>query len=103
MFAFKCPYCNQYQAWISEKRIEDNKVFVNVLKGKAAINFVARENKAKRIVQTLPDFYSKSLKGWLYGVNVQIKNRKGEVVKIRQYSCDMATGEKTLEKVVSCK
>jgi len=98
MFAFKCPHCNQYRVWISETRIDDNKIFTNLLKGKAAINFAARENKAKRLLQTLPDIRTLDLTGWVYGVNKQIKNKKGEVTQIRQYASDFHGKKKLVKK-----
>ena len=101
MFAFRCPKCNQYQVWRFEKRISDGQVFVSILKGKEAVKFVLRENNAKRIIQTLSAIESDNLYGWIYGVNVQIRNRKGVVSQLRQYSSDFHGNRTLVKKIMS--
>lgn len=100
MLVTKCSNCRELIAILTEKRISDNKVFINFQKGLAAVKTIYRERK--RTVQVLPDIKLNSLYGWVYGHNVQIRNKKGEVTQIRQYSSDFK-GNKALVKKIVCK
>ena len=99
IFITKCVNCKEIIVILTEKRITDNKVFINFIKGIEAIKTIYRERK--RIVQTFPDIKINSLYGWVYGHNVQIKNKKGEVTQIRQYASDFS-GNKSLVKKIKC-
>ena len=94
----KCPHCHNLVLTISETRAEDNKTFINEsLIGKRAFNYLWKE-KANIISQSA--IVDISHMKWIYGQNVQIRNRKGEITQLRQYSCDFTTGKRKLEKVI---
>ena len=95
MLITKCLNCREVIAILTEKRISDGKVFINFTKGIEAVKAIYRERK--RTVQVLPDIKLDTLCGWVYGHNVQIKNKKGEVTQIRQYASDFS-GRKELRK-----
>lgn len=98
IFIGNCPKCKNDVAVIFEKRIEDNKEFINGLTGIEAVKTIFREKRRK--VAVFPDIKTNFLSGWVYGVNVQIKNKKGQVVQVRQYACDFRSGEKQLTKTL---
>jgi len=98
LFVGQCPVCNNNVAVLIEKRIDDNKQFVNSFTGINAVKTIFREKNRK--VTVIPDIKIDSLYGWVYGVNTQIKNRKGQVVKVRQYASDFA-GNKSLRKEIN--
>lgn len=81
-----CEKCKEDLAVLIETRICDKKVFINELKGIEAVKTIYREKKRKLV--TLPNIKANCLYGWVYGVNVEIKNKKGKVTQIRQYASD---------------
>ena len=93
LYVSKCPYCNDDVLLLIEKRTSDNKIFINQIKGIEAVKTLYREKKRK--LQTIPDVESVFLYGWVYGVNVEIKNKKGDITQLRQYSADFS-GNKSL-------
>lgn len=97
LYISKCEYCDEEYALLVEKRIEDNKVFSNKLKGIEAVKTIYREKKRK--VAVFPNIKSDSLFGWIYGVNVEIKNKKGKTTQIRQYSADFNGNKKLVKKM----
>ena len=98
IFIGNCPVCNNDVAVLFETRTEDNKMFVNELTGIEAVKTIFREKQRK--VAVLPNIQSECLHGWIYGVNTQVKNKSGKVIKIRQYASDFK-GNKTLRKEVT--
>lgn len=90
-----CKKCDEEYAVLIETRVSDNKTFVNKLKGIEAVKTMYREKKRK--LMTFPRIKSSNLYGWIYGHNVQIRNKKGKVTQIRQYSSDFY-GQKELTK-----
>lgn len=92
----KCDKCNKKIISLVETRISDNRVFKNTLSGTKAEKIAAIEKR--RISYTLSSLkHSKS--GWIYGVNVGIKNKKGEITQVRQYAADF-NGKKKLVKQI---
>lgn len=97
LYKGKCPFCNEDVVTLIEQRISDGKIFINRnIKGIEALKLLYREKK--RALTTLPNIKQNSLHGWIYGKNVQIKNKKGEIVQIRQYSCDFNSNKRELVK-----
>ena len=90
-----CKYCKEYTVILIETRIEDKKVFINEFKGIEAVKTIYREKKRK--ITTIPNLKTNCLHGWVYGVNTQIKNKKGKITQIRQYASDFK-GNRTLIK-----
>lgn len=86
-----CPHCFEDVAMLFEKRISDNKIFINELTGIEAVKTMYREKKRKLTV--IPNIKPHALYGWVYGVNTQIKNKKGEVTQIRQYASDFSNNK----------
>lgn len=89
--------CKKLIVTLIEIRKADNVPFVNTISGKKAEMVKKREKK--RIRYTLSSLNHKS-SGWQYGVNIGIKNKKGDVTQIRQYSSDF-NGKKKLVKTIS--
>lgn len=90
-----CKACNSKIASLIEIRNSDNKVFIDSFSGAEAINVIKRERKRLKN-KTLCHKY----KGFVYGKNKEIRNKKGEVTQIRQYASDYATGKRTLVKTL---
>lgn len=97
LFIAQCPVCRDYIAVLTEKRTTDNKVFVDEFRGIEAVKTIYREKK--RAVSVLPDIQSDNLFGWIYGVNVEIKNKKGKIVQIRQYASDFANNKTLVKRI----
>lgn len=93
-----CPKCHRPVATLIEKRIDDGQVFINSnLTGNDAVKLITKEQK-----RFLCKYYRldvNSLFGWLYGVNVGIKNKKGEVTQIRQYASNFNGNKKLVKKL----
>lgn len=99
LYTAKCPICKDDVVLLIETRICDNQVFINNLTKIEAVKTLYREKK--RRLQLIPNIKQDYLSGWLYGENVQIRNKKGQVTQIRQYSCNYSTGKRNLEKVIN--
>lgn len=72
-----------------EKRKVDFKVYVDTHSGLRAEKII--QNEKKRVLYTRQELiYSKKGKpfGWTYGDNREVRNKKGEIVAIRQYRSD---------------
>ena len=93
-----CKKCKEDVVVLLETRIDDKKVFINQFKGIEAIKTIYREKKRK--VAAFPNIKTNCLYGWVYGVNVEIKNKKGKTTQIRQYASDFK-GKKALVKSFS--
>ena len=96
-----CPSCNQIVLSMTEKRVDDGKVFITEnLYGKRAINVLYKEKN--NILEKI-EIKDCSRIRWAYGQNVQIKNKQGQVIKVRQYAKDFSSGKRTLEKEICAK
>lgn len=84
--------------FLYQKRKSDNAEYGNLLNGIEAIKALYREKR--RVIIKRQNVSTKDAKEWIYGTNVQIKNKKGEIIKLRQYSTDFKTGAKKLEKEI---
>ena len=101
IYVGKCRICGDYAVILFETRIKDNIVFVNQLNGIEAVKTLYREKK--RIVSVFPDIKDNGLYGWIYGHNVQIKNKKGIVTQIRQYASDFKGNKSLVKKIINSK
>lgn len=99
LFIGYCFNCKNKVVILSETRIDDNKTFLNELRGIEAVKTIYREKKRK--VAVFPNIKTDTLYGWIYGVNVQIKNKKGQVVQVRQYACELRTNKRKLIKTIN--
>lgn len=94
----RCEHCHNVVLTLSETRISDGKVFINEdIYGNRAKSILVREKN--NIIDT-SQIKDCSRARWVYGQNVQIRNKKGQVTQIRQYSKDFISGKRTLEKVI---
>lgn len=94
-----CPQCGEVVITLYEKRLSDNKVFVDEnIQGLNAVKLLYREKQ--RLVTKVVNIDSSNLYGWIYGKNIEIKNKKGEVTQVRQYAADYKTGKKNLTKTI---
>lgn len=89
--------CGNHLATLYQKRLSDNQVFVNEYDGVEAVKVIARE--AKRLISE--SFYTpkQSLTGWIFGVNKEIKNKKGKVTQIRQYASSFNNSKELVKKI----
>ena len=99
----KCPNCKKDIALLIEERIEDGRVFQDKYIGYKKIEKLTAKIK-HQILYSSND--AKIQKGkpfsWVYGENVEIHNKKGEVVAIKQKACDYF-GQKETIKVIDLK
>lgn len=95
----KCSICGDDVALQIMTSTKTGEKYYNLYNGIEAVKTIYREKRRKLVV--IPDIKAEGLYGWLYGVNVQIRNKKGQVTQIRQYSCNYSTGKKSLEKVIN--
>lgn len=98
LYKAKCPKCKEDVVTLIEKRVSDNKIFVNAnITGIEAVKTIYREKK--RISAALPNIKSDSLFGWVYGHNVEIRNKNKQVTQVRQYAADFSGNKKLTKKV----
>lgn len=93
-----CPLCGDDIVVLTETRISDNKTFTNIFRGIDTAEVTYRERKRKLTV--IPLVQTDALFGWVYGQNVQVKNKKGKVIKLRQYSHSLKGSDRTLSKEI---
>ncbi len=93
----KCDVCKKDIITLIEVRKKDNIPFVNNLSGQKAIKVKTREKK--RIDYTLSSLNQQS-SSWVYGVNVGIKNKNGDVTQVRQYAADFNGKRKIVKRII---
>lgn len=98
MFVGKCPVCADDVCLQIETSLNTGKTYVNLYNGIEAVKTLYREKKRK--VSVLPSFAPGDLLGWIYGKNVEIKNKNKEVVQIRQYATCLKNGNSKLVKKI---
>ena len=85
-----------------ETRMTDLKVFIDTQSGFKAEKII--KNEKNRVLYTRQEVLL-SRKGepygWIYGVNVQIRNKKGVVSQLRQYSSDFHGNRTLVKKIMS--
>ena len=94
----KCKVCNKDLAQLIEVRKSDNKPFIDTFFGLEAQKVIKRENRRLNQKRTFSQY--KNFQKWVYGLNKEYKNKKGEVVRVKHYACDFSTGKKRLEKTI---
>lgn len=93
----KCNVCKKDIITLIEVRKNDNIPFVNNLSGQKAIKVKTIEKK--RIDYTLSSLNQQS-SSWVYGVNVGIKNKNGDVTQVRQYAADFNGKRKIVKRII---
>jgi len=99
LYTAKCPVCGCDVVLLIEKRLNDGKIFTNNINGIEAIKTIFREKK--RRITTISNIEHNNLYGWIYGVNVEIKNKQGDITQVRQYSSDFNGNKKLSKKLFS--
>ena len=94
-----CKICKEDVAILIETRKEDKKTFINEFKGIEAVKTIYREKKRK--VTVVPNIKTNCLYGWVYGINTQIKNKKGVITQVRQYASDFKGNKKLVKKIIN--
>ena len=95
----KCDKCGAYVVSLVEERIADNVLYTdNKMNAEKALKVLKRE--AKRTLNRLYITNNRSLNGWIYGHNVQIRNKKGKVTQLRQYASDFKDKRQIVKKIV---
>ena len=101
LYTSKCPYCGDNVVTITETKIDKNGQTTTYtrhsINGIEAVKILYREKKRKLKVQY--DIKPNTLYGWIYGINRQYRNKKGDVIKIKQYSSDFS-GNKEIVKFI---
>lgn len=92
-----CSVCGDYAALQIMTSTANGRTYYNLYNGIEAVKIIYREKKRK--VLSVQNVSADNLSGWIYGKNVQVKNKKGEIVQIRQYSADF-NGNTKLDKVI---
>lgn len=94
----KCKVCHNDLAQLIEVRKIDNKPFTDTFFGAEAQKVIKRETRRLKNKRTFSQY--KHFQKWVYGLNKEYKNKKGDVVRIKHYACDFSTGRKRLEKTI---
>lgn len=95
LYIGKCSVCGDDVALMIMTSTENNKTYHNLYNGIEAVKVIYREKKRKLV--TFSDIKNDNLYGWIYGVNVQIKDKSGNVTQIRQYSSDFKGNRKLVK------
>ncbi len=99
LFIVKCNKCRSITVALKEVRISDRKVFVNKIESEVqALKTIAREGK--RVIKEVISSDSNTLNGWVYGTNIEIKNKQGQVVQVRQYATDFNKKKELVKKIM---
>ena len=70
-----------------------------IVTGAPAFKILSREQKRK--ITAFPKIEYNTLYGWIYGHNVQIRNKKGKITQIRQYASDFYGQKQLVRKAFS--
>lgn len=95
LFIGKCSVCGDDAALEITTNAKTNQTYLNLYNGIEAVKVIYRSKKRK--IVALPDIKSDNLYGWVFGINSEIKNKRGEIKKIRQYASDFK-GNRSLRK-----
>ncbi len=95
LFIGKCKVCGDDVCLQIMTSTDTGKTYCNLYNGIEAVKTIYREKK--RIVAAMPNIQHDTLFGWIYGHNVEIKNKNKKVTQIRQYASDFS-GKKCLTK-----
>lgn len=95
----KCKNCGVKTVQLIEVRKADDRIFVDTFSGVKAEEVIKRESKRFKFKQVQPE--ENRLKGWVYGLNRERKNKYGKVTSVRQYACDYKTDKTKIEKTIS--
>lgn len=98
VFKSVCYRCREQIATFLEIRKSDKKAFLKKLSQSELSDLIRKE---KRNILKY-DKYNNTYSNWRYGINKEIKNKYGKVLKIRQYGADYGTNKKELEKEICC-
>ena len=100
LYLGRCPNCLSDIALLRETRIADNKVFDEKAIGYRKVKNICDKVRHHILFTKLETKVIKGKPcGWIYGENKEIKNKKGQTVKIRQSACDFYN-QKELIKVL---
>lgn len=94
----KCQICGDEAALQIMTSTDTGKTYYNLYNGIEAVKVIYREKRRK--LKILPNIKTNTLYGWIYGVNVQIKNKKGEITQLRQYSSDFKNNKKIVKTIL---
>jgi len=95
----KCKVCGDDVALQIMTKLDTNKTYYNLYTGIEAVKTIYREKKRK--VTVIPNIKANCLYGWVYGVNTQIKNKKGVITQVRQYASDFKGNKKLVKKIIN--
>jgi hypothetical protein len=98
VFKSTCYRCQETIGMFLEIRKTDKKAFFKKLSQSELSDLIRKEKR--NIIKF--DKYNNAYSNWRYGINKEIKNKYGKVLKIRQYSADYGTNKKELEKEICC-
>ena len=97
LFIGKCKICGDEVCLQIMTNIESGITYHNLYTGIEAVKTIYREKK--RISAALPNIKSDSLFGWVYGHNVEIRNKNKQVTQVRHYAADFSGNKKLTKKV----
>lgn len=97
LYVGKCKVCGDDVALQIMTNTKTGKKYYNLYNGIEAVKTIYREKKRK--ITTFPNIQADSLYGWIYGINIEIKNKYGKTTQIRQYSSDMSGNKKLVKQV----
>lgn len=97
LFVGKCKICGDEVCLQIMTNVGTSKTYYNFYTGLEAVKTIYKEKRRK--IATYPDIKSNSLYGWIYGVNVELKDKKGKTSQIRQYASDFKGNKKIIKKI----
>lgn len=97
VFKASCTKCGENYGMFLEIRKDDKKSFFSNLNQFELSQIIKKE---KRNIIKYDKYDNLQNSAWRYGINKEIKNKNGRIVKIRQYGADYKSGIKKLEKEI---
>lgn len=95
LYIGKCSICGDDAALQIMTNTETGITYHNLYNGIEAVKTIYREKKRK--IKVFENIKSDTLYGWIYGINTEIKNKKGEVTKIKRFRSDFSGNKKCIE------
>lgn len=99
IFEIYCKKKTKYVTVLVEKNKLTNEVFSQKNSGNNAEKIIAREQLRKLFTSDDIKIQKGNPYGWTYGENVEIHDRKGNVVQIKQKRCDYFGQKETINTV----
>ena len=95
-----CQKCGNRKVALYQKRMFDNRIYINEYQGAEAVKTIARETR--RLDSEYFSTSKSGIIGWIFGINKEIKAKNGKITQVRQYASDF-NGKRELVKKIYMK